>query len=54
MDYDDDPTSRVRKQRDRALVDELLPKLRWLNPMMPEDQVLELAESMVQVQLLDE
>jgi 5-methylcytosine-specific restriction enzyme A len=38
----------------RAIVDELLPKVRRLNPTMPDDQVLELAESMAELRLLDE
>ena len=54
MDYDDDPTARVREQRFKALVDELLPKLHRLNPRMPDDQVLEMAESMAELRLLDE
>ena len=50
----DNPMARVRARRLRALVDELLPKVRRLNPMMPDDQVLELAESMAELRLLDE
>jgi len=41
----DDPLARTREQRFRRLVDELLPKVRRLNPTMPDDQVLEMAES---------
>jgi hypothetical protein len=50
----DDPMVRVRERRLRALVDELLPKVRRLNPTLPDDQVLELAESMAGLRLLDE
>jgi hypothetical protein len=50
----DDPMARVRERRFRALVDELLPKVRRLNPMLPDDQVLEMAESMAEFRLLDE
>jgi hypothetical protein len=50
----DDPLARVRERRFRALVDELLPKARRLNPTMPDEQVLELAESMAEMRLLDE
>jgi hypothetical protein len=46
--------ARVRERRFRALVDELLPKLRRLNPTRPDDQLLELAESMANLRLLDE
>jgi hypothetical protein len=49
----DDPTARVRAQRRRALVDELLPKVRHLNPHWPDDQVLEMAESMAEFRLFD-
>jgi len=44
--------ARVRERRCRALVDELLPKVRRLNPTMPDDQVLEMAESMADLRLL--
>jgi hypothetical protein len=54
MDYDEDPTAGVRARRFRALVDELLPKVRRFNPTMPDDQVLEMAESMAELRLLDE
>jgi hypothetical protein len=50
----DDPTARVRVQRRRALIDELLPKVRRLNPHWPDHQVLEMAESMAELRLLDE
>jgi len=49
-----DPTAKVRKRRFRALVDALLPQVRRLNPTMPDDQVLEMAESMAALRLRDE
>lgn len=49
-----DPMARVRERRRRALVDELLPMVRRLNPTMPDDQVLEMADSMAELRLLDE
>lgn len=54
MEINDDPTARVRERRFNALVDELLPRVRRLNPGMPDDQVLEMAESMAEFRLLDE
>jgi hypothetical protein len=54
MAIDDDPTARVREQRLRAYVDELLPKVRRLNPLWPDEDVLEMAESMAELRLLDE
>ena len=54
MAIDDDPTAIVRERRFNALVDEILSKVRRLNPMTPDDQVLELAESMAELRLLDE
>lgn len=53
MDHDD-PIGRVRARRLRALVDALLPKVRRLNPKLPDEQVLELAESMAERQLRGE
>jgi hypothetical protein len=50
----DDPMARVRERRRRQLIDELLPKVRRLNPTMPDDQVLDMAESMAELRLLDE
>lgn len=50
----DDPIGRVREQRLRALVDELLTLVRRLNPTLPDDQVLEMAESMAELRMLDE
>ena len=54
MDYDQDPMASVRERRFQGLVNELLPKVRRLNPTMPDDQVLEMAESMAELRLLDE
>jgi hypothetical protein len=54
MESDDDPMAKMRERRFRALVDELLPKVRRLNPHWTDDEVLELAESMAQLRLLDE
>lgn len=50
----DDPIPKVRERRFRAPVDELLPQVRRFNPTMPDDQVLEMAESMAELRLLDE
>jgi hypothetical protein len=47
-------TIRWRGYASGALVDELLPKARRLNSTMPDDQVLELAESMAEFRLPDE
>ena len=49
----DDPMERVRARRLRALVDGLLPQVRRLNPTLPDDQLLELAESMAAHRLFD-
>ena len=55
MDLDAWPVPRAPvARRLGALVDELLPKVRRLNPTMPDDQVVELAESMPEFRLLDE
>ena len=40
--------------RIRAHVDELVPKPRRLDPTMPDDQLLEMAESMALLHLLDD
>lgn len=50
----DDPMARVRERRRRALVDELLPKLRRLNPQWSDEEILDTAESMAELRLLDE
>jgi hypothetical protein len=54
MDYEEDPTARVRERRYKALISELLPKVRRLNPLWSDDEVLEAAESMAELRLLDE
>lgn len=54
MDYEADPTARVRAARFKALVSELLPKVRRLNPRWSDDEVLDSAESMAELRLLDE
>lgn len=54
MEIDDDPRARVREQRIDALVDELLPRVRRLNPHWSDDEVIEMAESMAELRLLDE
>ena len=54
MESDEDPLAKVRERRFRALVDELLPQVGRFNPTMPHDQVLEMAESMAALRLLDE
>jgi hypothetical protein len=50
----DDPMARVRERRFRALVDSVLPQVRRLNPTMPDDQVLVMAESTRELRLIDE
>ena len=54
MEIDDDPTANVRQRRFNALVDELLPKLRRLNPQWSDEEILDTAESMAEFRLLDE
>ena len=46
--------ARVREQRFKALVDELLPKVLQLNPHWSDDEVVDMAESMAELRLLDE
>jgi hypothetical protein len=53
MDFGD-VTARVREQRFRELVSDLLPRLRRINAMMDDESILELAESMAELKLLDE
>lgn len=50
----DDPRTKVRERRFRAIVDELIPKLRRLNPGWSDDEIIESAESMAELRLLDE
>lgn len=54
MDYDEDPRAKVRDRRRRQLIDELIPRVRQLNPQWSDDEVLEMAESMAELRLLDE
>lgn len=54
MEPDDDPLARVRAQRRKALTDELLPKLRRLNPVWTDEEIFGTAESMADLRLLDE
>lgn len=51
---DEDPLARVRARRRRALIDELIPKLRRLNPLWSDEEIIESAESMAELRLLDE
>jgi hypothetical protein len=44
----------VREARFKALVSELLPKVRRLNPLWSDDEMLDSAESMAELRLLDE
>ena len=50
----DDPMQRVRDRRRRELIDELIPKLRRLNPLWSDEEILDTAESMAELRLLDE
>ena len=50
----EDPRAAVREHRYQELVSDLLPRLRRLNPMMDEENVLEMAESMAELRLLDD
>lgn len=50
----EDPRARVRERRLRALVDEMIPRVRRLNPNWSDDEVIEMAESMAELRLLDE
>jgi hypothetical protein len=50
----EDITARVRERRFHELVSDLLPRLRRINAMMDDESILELAESMAELKLLDE
>ena len=50
----DDPRAQVRQRRLRALIAELIPKVRRLNPHWSDEEVIEMAESMAELRLLDE
>jgi hypothetical protein len=54
MPADYDPLTEVRTERVRALVAELVPKIRRLSPEMTDDQVLAAAERMARYRLADE
>jgi hypothetical protein len=54
MEIDDDPTAKVRARRHRQLVDDLIPKLRRLNPLWSDEEIVDTAESMAELRLLDE
>jgi hypothetical protein len=54
MHYDNDPTAGVRERRLREYLEELLPKVRRLNPHWSDNEVVEMAESMAELRLLDE
>jgi len=50
----DDPRARVRERRRRALIDEMIPRVRRLNPHWSDDEVIEMAESMAEMRLIDQ
>jgi hypothetical protein len=50
----EDPRARVRERRRRVLIDELIPRVRRLNPHWTDEEVIEMAESMADLRLLDE
>jgi hypothetical protein len=50
----DDPLQRVRHRRRRELVGELLPKLKGLNPLWSDEEILDTVEIMAELRLLDE
>lgn len=54
VEIEDDPTVKVRDQRRLALIDEFIPRIRRLNPLWSDDEVIEMAESMAELRLLDE
>jgi hypothetical protein len=49
-----DPLTAVRADRVRALVAELMPKIRRVSPEMTDEQVLAAAELMARYRLADE
>ena len=53
MEIDDDPAARVRERRFNVLVTDLLLRVRRRNLTLPNDQVLEMAESMTELRLSD-
>lgn len=50
----DTPRARARARRKRQILDELLATVRRFNPTLPDDQLLEMAERMAELRLLDE
>jgi hypothetical protein len=54
MPADYDPLTAVRADRVRALVAELMPKIRRVSPEMTDEQVLAAAELMARYRLADE
>lgn len=49
-----DPLTEVRAERYRALVEELLPKIRRVSPELTDAQLLAAAELMAEYRLADE
>jgi hypothetical protein len=49
-----DPLTEVRAERYRALVAELMPKIRRVSPDLTDEQLLAAAELMAQYRLADE
>jgi hypothetical protein len=54
MPSDYDPLTEVRAERLRALVAELVPRIRSVSPEMTDEQVLAAAERMARYRLADE
>ena len=54
MDDQDDPLARSRAHRLRAIVDELVPRMRRVNPDMPDELFLDMIEDMAERRLVDE
>jgi hypothetical protein len=47
----DDRLARVREQRRQALISELIPMLRRLNPRWSDDEILEAAQRMAELRV---
>jgi hypothetical protein len=47
----DDRLARVREQRRQALISELIPMLRRLNPRWSDDEILEAAKRMAELRV---
>ena len=54
MPADDDPLTDVRAERFRALVAELMPKIKRVSPELTDQQVVAAAELMARYRLADE